>query len=608
MKPKNLKREISECINILTPEDKFKFKLVALAQSLVTILDLIGVALVGVIAALAVNGVRSQEPGDRVTWVLNVFKINNFSLQGQTAILGILAGLLLIGRTLFSMRISRRILYFLSMRSAALSSTLVSKLLRQPLLVIQENSTQSVIYSATTGVNAIVVGVLGNLANVASDVALCLILGIGLLIYQPVMALSAFCLFAGILISIYFRINSRSRSLVKLQTSLAIENAEIMVQIMDSYREAVVKNRRRFYSDEIANIRYRMAAMFAEQSWMPNVSKYIVEITVTFGTLIIAAFQFASQDATHAVGNITLFLAAGTRVAPALLRIQQNAIAVNGSIEAAKPTFALIEKLQNQPELEPASNEVFTEHFGFEPSITVNKLGFTYPGKNLPALDSVNLQIQPGQLVAIVGPSGAGKSTLTDLMLGILEPNVGSIEISGFSPIDAISKWPGSIGYVPQKISLSSGSVMSNISMGYDINLVDRSLVWEALEKAHLSELVRGLPDQLEENIGEHGSKLSGGQRQRLGIARALFTKPSLLILDEATSALDGETELQISNSIKNLHGSTTVILIAHRLSTVRNADLVVYLEKGEVKSVGTFDEVRQSIPNFDNQAKLMGL
>ena len=422
------------------------------------------------------------------------------------------------------------------------------------------------------------------------------------------MAISALVLFAGILTSIYLRLNNRSRNLVKLQTSLAIENAEIMVQIMDSYREAVVKNRRKYYADEISEIRYRMAAMFAEQSWMPNVSKYIVEISVTLGTLAIAAFQFMSQDATHAVGNITLFLAAGTRVAPALLRIQQNTIAINGSIEAAKPTIALIKQLKNEPELEVASNEVETSHSGFNPSISVRDLGFTYPGKKNPALHSVDIQISSGQLVAFVGPSGAGKSTLTDLILGILEPDSGNITISGTSPIPAISKWPGSMGYVPQKITLSSGTILSNVSMGYSRESVSPQLVWEALEMAHLADHVRGLPNQLEENIGEYGSRLSGGQRQRLGIARALFTKPALLVLDEATSALDAETELEISKSIKNLHGSTTVLLIAHRLSTVRNADLVVYMEKGEVRATGTFDEVRREIPNFDNQAKLMGL
>ena len=170
------------------------------------------------------------------------------------------------------------------------------------------------------------------------------------------------------------------------------------------------------------------------------------------------------------------------------------------------------------------------------------------------------------------------------------------------------SKRPGSIGYVPQDIVIIGGTLRDNVILGYASNKIDDSDVLDALDLAQLKEFTLLLPHGLDTIVGEKGSQLSGGQRQRLGIARAMFTKPKLLVLDEATSALDGETEASISAAIDSLHGKTTVITIAHRLSTVRNSDQVVYIDKGEIVAVGTFNEVRSKVPDFDNQAKLMGL
>jgi ABC-type multidrug transport system fused ATPase/permease subunit len=193
-------------------------------------------------------------------------------------------------------------------------------------------------------------------------------------------------------------------------------------------------------------------------------------------------------------------------------------------------------------------------------------------------------------------------------LLGVLEPESGSVHVSGLAPLDAISKWPGAIAYVPQDVLVVNGTVRENVALGYPVESVTDELVNDAIRMASLSEFINDLPNGLDTNLGERGAKISGGQRQRIGIARALFTKPKFLVLDEATSALDGGTEENISADINKLKGFTTVVLIAHRLSTVRDADLVLYLEKGKIIASGTFEEVRSIIPDFDRQARLMGL
>ncbi|NDE11852.1 MAG: ATP-binding cassette domain-containing protein, partial [Chitinophagia bacterium] len=265
------------------------------------------------------------------------------------------------------------------------------------------------------------------------------------------------------------------------------------------------------------------------------------------------------------------------RIAPAVLRIQQGAIQIRGNIGIAKPTIDLIESLGVADLIEEKIDEINFLHVGFDARVQLNKVSFTYPLKNEKVICEATLQFGKGKIVAFVGPSGAGKTTIIDLMLGVLNPDEGIVTISGLSPALAISTWPGSIAYVPQDVMISNGTIKENVALGYpEAEVIDED-IWKALEAAQLSEFIKTLPNGLNTQTGDRGTRLSGGQRQRLGIARAMFTRPLLLILDEATSSLDGETEANITDSVQKMRGEVTVVMIAHRLSTVRHADLVVY-------------------------------
>jgi ABC-type multidrug transport system fused ATPase/permease subunit len=238
----------------------------------------------------------------------------------------------------------------------------------------------------------------------------------------------------------------------------------------------------------------------------------------------------------------------------------------------------------------------------------IKNLNFSYGDEDRLVLQDINLDICEGETLAIVGPSGAGKSTLVDLLLGLYSPISGTIEVSGVAPQLAVKAWPGAVAYVPQNVSLISGSIAENVALGYSKEEIDLVRVGECLEISQLSEYIEALPDGIETQVGESALQMSGGQLQRLGIARAIYTQPKMLVLDEATSALDGKTEMDVSEAILSLRGKITIALIAHRLSTVLKADRIVYLEDGKIISIGNFEQVKAEIPEFANQAKLMGL
>jgi ABC-type multidrug transport system fused ATPase/permease subunit len=290
------------------------------------------------------------------------------------------------------------------------------------------------------------------------------------------------------------------------------------------------------------------------------------------------------------------------------LRIQAAAIQARVASGSANPTLNLIDELKALPLKYSKSLPFNSEYNNFLPTVELININFTYPGGAAAVLKSISLQIKSGEIIAIVGPSGAGKTTLADIILGVISPDSGDVKISGIDPSTAIEKWPGSIAYVPQDVIVSNCSIRENVGLGYPNEEIEDKIVLQALKIAHLDEFIQTLPEGLHTNVGDRGTKLSGGQRQRLGIARAIFTKPKLLVLDEATSSLDGQSEADISDSINDMRGEITVILIAHRLSTVKNADKVVYLEGGKIVSIGTFEEVRKNVPNFEKQASLMGL
>jgi ATP-binding cassette, subfamily B, bacterial PglK len=599
---------VFRAVSLLKKRDKSRLGIIVTIQVFSNFLDLLGVALIGVLGALAVNGVQSRPPGDRVSEVLEFLGIGGLTFQNQVVVIGLLATTVLISRTLISVFFTRRTLFFLSNKGAEISSDLFRRFISQRLLEIQSKSTQETLYIVTAGVSSITVGLLGSLISLITDLFLLVIISAGLFIVDPSIAMASILIFGLISLLIYRYLHARARQLGMESASYSVKCNEKIVEVLSSYRELVVRNRRSHYADEVGIFRSKLAANQAESAFMPNISKYIIETVVILGMLVISATQFLMEDASRAVATLSVFMAAGSRIAPAILRIQQCAISIKGALGSAEPTLDLIEELQGIELTTEPKIECDFRHEKFEGSVEFENVSLKYPGSDEFALRDISFSIPAGESIAIVGPSGAGKTSLADVLLGVIEPSKGKVMISGLRPSEAISNWPGAIGYVPQDVVIVSGSIRENIGLGFPPEFLGDSRILESVKYAQLQEFVNDLPLGLDTEVGERGARLSGGQRQRIGIARSLFTHPKLLILDEATSSLDGSTESDVTNAISALAGKLTLITIAHRLSTIRNATQVLYLEDGCLLAQGTLTEVRAKIPTFDKLAADMGL
>ena len=477
-------------------------------------------------------------------------------------------------------------------------------MLNKTLSDINKRSSQENLFAVTTGVRLITVGVIGTIVGIFSDLTLLVVLVIGLMALDPVSSIFTAFYFSILGVSLYLFSHRKAQIWAREETTLNIDGNDKILEALFSFREMYTRGRQGWYHEQIAKSRYGIAINQAKLAFLPNVSKYVLEIGLVLGGISISAVQFLTKDASAAIASVSVFIVASARVAPAVLRLQQALVVIKQNISGAGLTLDLIEEYSSSEDILPSA--IFqVRHDGFVPEIAISKMEFRFTSKGNNLFSDFSLDIKRGEFIGLIGPSGSGKTTLVDLLLGILQINSGQIKISGTSPTEAINKWPGALSYVPQDVFLIEGSILENVTLGYDFEDIEISRVENCLRQAELWDFVQSLPLGLKSEVGERGSRLSGGQRQRLGIARSLYTNPKLLILDEATSALDWETEKDINDTLLKFKGEKTIIVIAHRLSSIVGADRLIYLEKGEIVADGTVDLVRSKIQSFDSQFKL---
>jgi ABC-type bacteriocin/lantibiotic exporter with double-glycine peptidase domain len=354
--------------------------------------------------------------------------------------------------------------------------------------------------------------------------------------------------------------------------------------------------------------RHRQGAVKARASlaFLAIIPRYAYEAALIGGILLVGGTGYATGGLDSAVVGVALFGAAGLRLIPALTGVQSSMLTATASLPWVND---VVNDLRGA---ESSSTDALR---GTDPTdlpktphaLSLSGIEFRYPAGKASVLLGLDLEVPLGSSLGIVGPTGSGKSTLIDLLLGLRVPTKGQIAIDGTPLTDVIHAWRSRIGYVPQRVTLFDGTIGQNVALTWDEDY-DRDKVVEVLAKAQLGSLISSREHGIDARIGERGFSLSGGQQQRLGIARALYSDPLILVLDEATSALDTKTEDDVVKAIKDLQGEVTLIAVAHRISTIKDYDQICYLDGGRILGKGSFRELAASVPQFSLQVDLAGL
>lgn len=486
-----------------------------------------------------------------------------------------------------------------------LGDKLFNAYIRAPWIDRISRSTAEIVRLADVGISTTNSGFLLPLTTIPSLIATFVAVFGVVFIADPITALITLGYLGLIGLILYRWVSARAVQAGRVNRDFSMRSTRVMTDMVNAMKEVTLRNK----TGEVAEVvhQYRRVSTKARANlyFLGSVPKFVLDGALVGGFIVVGGAAYAAGGLSSAIASVALFGVAGFRVIPSLISFQgliTNAQSnvphvdrVVGDIEASHGYVARAEQVGHDPL--PAETR----------ELELRDVAFSYPGSERASLDGVSLTIPIGTTLGIVGPSGAGKSTLIDILLGLLTPTGGSIEIDGEPLENVLSAWRSRVGYVPQHVALFNGTIAQNVALSWG-ETFEYDKVRAALERAQLWDAVATRPGGMDSPIGDGGISLSGGQRQRLGIARALYSEPLVLVLDEATSALDTKTEADVSAAIRSLRGEITVISVAHRLSTIRDNDQLCYLDDGRIVARGTFAELVAEVPAFSVQAGLAGL
>jgi len=606
-------KDLRRSLGLLTRRDQRVLGLLVAFQFALALLDLAAIAALGIVTSLA----AASATGQSATFLPGLADLLGNPPQ-PTAVLFIAmgAGVLLVVKSALSFWGTRRAFRFLANRQAMVASKLANELLSRPLLQVQRRSSQENAQALTIGVHSMTVGILGQSVVIATEVALVSVLLVGLLAVDPILTLFTAAFFLLVASTLHFLLAKWAVRIGQREARAAAASTAAIQESLRGYREVTVSGRRGVYTGRFHDLVWQVARVQSDRMMITAIGKYVFEVALIVGAGLLVLAQVAAGTVTEAAAVIVVFFAAASRIMPALMRLQGATLSLKIATGTAQLSIDLIEDLNETEPAEPVSitvlermhTESMAGYPGFDGSIDLDSVCLSYPEASVPALDEVSLQVTSGRSLALVGSTGAGKSTLADVILGVITPDAGHVRVGGQPPSRSVLRWPGAMAYIPQDIAIINGTVRENVAMGLPEHLAHDDRVWEALERARLADFLLSTREGLDTVVGEHGVKLSGGQRQRLGIARALYTRPRLLVMDEATSALDADTEAAVTDTFSSMSGEVTLVIIAHRLATIRHSDQVAYLHEGRLISSGSFSDVRGEVPDFERQAQLLGL
>ncbi len=493
--------------------------------------------------------------------------------------------------------VSMLTIWCLSMYGAKVGADLSNRLYKfyiyQPWLYHSLNNSSSLTNKISQECLRVTNTIISPLMFLNAKIAVILFISLGILIYNPFISLFGLIIFSMAYLILYRFVRKKYMRNGKIITDGQKIRFKLMSEGFGGIREILLMGRQKHFIKNFSNASSNFAYATGNTSVLSLLPRYAMEL-LAFGSVIILVLFFLIQQNNSLIGilpTLSIFAVASVKILPAFQQVYANISVIKGNLQSFE---VLKEDLKN------SSKENYKiinadGKFRWEPeqNIIFKNVYFNYPNSSKPALKDLNFEIEMNTITGFVGKSGSGKSTTLDAFLGLISPKSGKILIDGIE-LDSsnIREWQNNIGFVSQSIFLADISIKENIAFGIPLDLIDEKRISLAAEMSLLNEFILELPNGINTIIGERGVQISGGQRQRIGIARALYRNCSLLVLDEATSSLDTVSEKLIMQTINNLSGKKTIILVSHRLSTVKNSKCIYLLEDGQIKDKGNFNEL----------------
>lgn len=610
---------------LLGKRGKRKYLLAVGIQMSLGLFDILGIALAGVIGILASSSLTNTPLSSPVIRVLSWFGLSNQNVGNLIIILCFFTLLFFVVKTILALYFSKRSFRFLAHQQSRITSLLVSKVLNSEYIWLRHQEPHKLSTALTLGVSAATTNSLGQFMLMICEIALIVFFLCILVFVNPLVAIFTVLYFGLVIFTLRQIVGRKVSEFNRNLADMQVESQVTLFSVLKLFREIRVFRRTQWFEGRLEELSEERALNFANDMWIQQVPKYMLEIAMLVGAagLLVAGKILTSSE--QIVPVLAIYLTAVGRLFPSLLRIQSAIFSLQSRQHFASMAHELLADLElavlDSAYLKPQSSTKDDGIISINPDsseakvkkdatalIGLEKVSFRFPNSETEILKELTFRILPGEKVAIVGPSGAGKSTLCDIFLGLLNPTSGEASI-GIQPAATwVKENPGKVSYLPQEVTLTNGTLLENVCLGIEKSEIDWDAFNRAVKRAQLNEVIGQLSEGIETNLGVSGTSLSGGQKQRVGLARALYTEPDILIMDEATSALDAETEFEVMNAIDDLFLHTTVITIAHRLSSIRQFPRFIYIEDGVVLGDGELHQIRKKIPRFDNQLLLSGI
>jgi ABC-type multidrug transport system fused ATPase/permease subunit len=599
---------VKASLAFMTPKERATWFFLTGLRGFLSFLDLAGILAIGlVVTSTAIFLTSGSDPNRVIDFAgFRLPAVNAESLPYVSiAVLG-----LFLTKALYSVILTKKAAFFVAQVEARAARTIAEISFGGDLGRVRSRSREELMFAIQAGSPAAFNTILNAVNVFATETMLFLIISVGFIFVNPTATLAAILYFALVSVVIQFFIGSMLDKAGKLSAEGSIRANAAISDLLSVFRELLVLGKREKYIETLYKARVEAAESAARQYYLSGMPRYILEAALLIGIGFFLLAQALTDDLVQSAATVGVFLSGGFRLTAALLPLQSSLLAISsalGPASLAHEILSLSKGKEAKKSIELGKSRPPRGLSATAPiKVVFNDVSFTYPAVTGETLQRISFEVDAGSQVALIGPSGSGKSTIADLMCGVLLPNHGSVKLTQPDILDGELLVPPRVSYVPQRPGLVSGSILQNIALADEFGSENRERATEALEMASLLDFVKTLPNGLDTQLGNMQDGLSGGQLQRLGLARALYTSPGLLIMDEATSALDAESEAEIQKALDQMRRRVTVVLIAHRLNTIQHADQVILIEEGQVRDAGRFKDLVSRNPSVDKLVDLM--